>query len=148
MKLAQKSKLKIEEFFREYLSDEKFQLPEICFYAGRLTQVLTSVLNTDGITIGRRIFIFPGNFRFDENELLKLDPKLAVHEIAHVLQYQREGFGRFLWLYMKSFLLNLKPKKKWDLISRTEAYLDIPYEIEAREIASKFKNWSKNRKIK
>ncbi len=148
MKLAQKSQHKIEEFFREYLRDEKFQLPEIYFYAGSFTRFLTSFLNIDGITIGRRIFIFPGNFRRDENKFLKLDEKLAVHEIAHVLQYRREGFGRFLWLYLKSYVLNLKPKKKWDPISRTEAYLDIPFEIEARETASKFKTWSKNRKIK
>jgi Domain of unknown function (DUF4157) len=148
MKLAQKSKHKIEEFFREYLKDENFQLPEIYFYAGRFTRALTSFLNIDGITIGKRIFIFPDNFRFDENELLKLDGKLTVHEIAHVLQYRREGFWRFLWLYLKSYLLNLRKRKKWDLNARSEAYLNIPFEIEAREIASKFTIWSKIRKIK
>jgi Domain of unknown function (DUF4157) len=148
MKLAEKSHKKIEKFFREYLEDEKFNLPIIYFYGGKWTHYLTSAINTDGITIGKRIFIFPDNFWKSEGELLRLDEKLVVHEIAHVLQYKREGFIRFLWLYLKSYLSNLKSKEKFDLKSRTEAYLDIPYEIEARKIASKFMVWNENRKNK
>ena len=147
MKLADKSHRKIEEFFREYLADECFQLPEIYFYSGKFTRILTSVLQIEGITIGRRIYILPDNFRLTEKQFLILDEKLAVHEITHVLQYRREGFRRFLWLYLRSYFTNLKKKKKWDLSARAEAYLEIPYEIEARQIASKYVHWSKNRKL-
>ena len=147
MKLGAKSHRKIEEFFREYLGEKDFRLPEIYFYGGRFTKYLTSFLKIEGITIGKRIYIFPDNFWVSENQKLRLEEKLVVHEITHVLQYRREGFFRFLWLYLKSYLSNLKKKQKWDLMSRAEAYFEIPFEIEARKTASKFVLWSKKRKI-
>ncbi len=148
MKLAEKSHRKIEEFFREYLADERFCLPQICFYSGSFTRILTSLLDIGGITIGKRIYISPDKFRISEKQLLRINEELVVHEITHVLQYRREGFGRFLWLYLRSYITNLKKKSKYDLQARAEAYFDIPYEIEARKIASKFVIWSKKRKLK
>lgn len=147
MKLGAKSHRKIEEFFREYLRDENFTLPEIYFYGGKFTNLLTSALKIEGITIGKRIYIFPENFWLSENRLLRLDEELVVHEITHVLQYRREGFIKFLWLYFKCYLTNLREKKSFGLAARAEAYFEIPFEIEARETASKFAVWSKNRKI-
>jgi hypothetical protein len=146
MKLSENSRKKIEEFFREHLADESFRLPEIYFYGGKLTHLLTSGLKIEGITIGKRIYIFPGNFWKCENGKLRLDEKLVVHEITHVLQYRREGFFKFLWLYQQSYYANLKKKKTRDPFARSEAYFEIPFEIEARQIASKFAVWSKNRK--
>jgi hypothetical protein len=148
MKLSEKSRQKIEEFFREHLENEEFTLPEIRFYGGKFTHYLTSVLKIEGITIGRRVYIFPKNFWLSESQKLRLDEQLVVHEIAHVLQYERDGFVNFLRLYLKSYYTNLRKKKKWDLYARAEAYLEIPYEIEARQAASKFMAWSKNRKNK
>jgi len=148
MKLSEKSRKKIEDFFREYLENEEFNLPEIYFYGGKFTHYLTSALKIEGITIGRRIYIFPENFWLSENQKLRLDEELVVHEITHVLQYAREGVLRFLRLYLKSYYSNLRKKKKWDIYARAEAYLEIPYEIEARQAASRFAAWSKNRKNK
>jgi hypothetical protein len=148
MKLGEKSHKKIEEFFREHLRDENFNLPEIQFYGGKFTNFLTTRLKIEGITIGRRVYICPANFRHSETGKLRLDEELAVHEIAHVLQYRREGFFRFLWLYQKSYYANLRKQAKRDLYARAEAYLEIPFEIEARRIASKFADWSRNRKNK
>jgi hypothetical protein len=148
MKLAEKSHRKIEDFFREYLDDETFRLPEIFFYGGTFTHYLTSFLKIEGITIGRRIYIFPPNFWLSESRKLRLDEELVVHEIAHVLQYRREGFFWFLWLYLRSYWSNLRKKKSWDLAARAEAYFEIPFEVEARRTASNFTFWSKKRKIK
>lgn len=148
MKLGAKSHRKIEEFFREYLDEEDFRLPEIYFYGGKFTNYLTSFLKIEGITIGKRIYIFPENFWVSENQKLRLAEELVVHEITHVLQYRREGFFRFLWLYFKYYWLNLRKKNKWDLMVRAEAYFEIPFEIEARKTASKFVLWSVKRKIK
>ena len=147
MQLAAKSHKKVEEFFREYLADEDFELPEIYFYGGRFTHYLTSALKIEGITIGKRVYIFPDNFWVTEDQKLRLDERLVVHEITHVLQYQREGFFKFLGLYLKSYWSNLRRKKRWDPTARAEAYFEIPYEIEARQAASKFAAWSKKRKI-
>lgn len=148
MKLAEKSHQKIEEFFREYLAEESFRLPEIHFYGGKFTHYLTTALKIEGITIGKRIYIFPKNFWFSESRKLRLSEILVVHEVTHVLQYAREGFFKFLWLYVMSYYSNLRKKKKWDLTARSEAYFEIPFEIEARQAASKFAAWSKNRKIR
>jgi len=147
MKLGAKSHRKIEEFFREHLGEDDFRLPEIYFYGGKFTNYLTSLLKIEGITIGKRIYIFPDNFWVSENQKLRLSEELVVHEITHVLQYRREGFFRFLWLYFKCYWMNLRKKKKWDMRARAEAYFEIPFEIEARKTASKFVLWSKKRKI-
>lgn len=147
MKLSAKSHQKIEEFFREYLSDERFILPEIHFYGGKLSHLLTAALKIEGITLGKRIYIFPNNFWLSESRKLRLDEELAVHEITHVLQYRREGFFRFFRLYLKSYFANLRRKKRWDLYARAEAYFEIPFEIQARQAASKFAAWSKKRKF-
>jgi hypothetical protein len=42
----------------------------------------------------------------------------------------------------------LRKKKTRDLSARAEAYLEIPFEIEARQTASKFAAWSKKRKVR
>ncbi len=148
MKLSEKSHKKIEEFFREYLNNEDFRLPEIRFYGGKFTHYLTSVLKIEGLAVGRRIYIFPENFRVSENRRLWLDEELVVHEITHVLQYGREGFFRFLRLYVKSYYANLRKTERRDVSARTQAYLEIPFEIEARRTASSFAAWSKYRKLK
>jgi hypothetical protein len=148
MKLAETSRLKIEEFFREHLGDDQFRLPEIYFYGGRLTRALTGYLKIEGLTVGRRVFILPRNFWFCENRKRRLDEELVVHEIAHVLQYRREGFWPFLWKYLQSYRRNLKNKPNRDAHSKAQAYLEIPYEIEARKTAAKFVVWSRKRKEK
>jgi hypothetical protein len=148
MRLSEKSHRKIEEFFREYLADDGFRLPEIHFYGGRFARFLTSRLKIEGITIGKRIYILPDYFWVSENRKLRLDEELVVHEIAHVLQYRREGFFKFLWQYRKSYHANLRKKKRRDSYAKTEAYFEIPFEIEARQAASEFAAWSKKRKIK
>lgn len=148
MKLGEKSHRKIEDFFREFLGENDFNLPEIFFYGGKFTHHLTRIFGIEGITIGRRIYIFPENFRISKNNKTRLDEELAVHEITHVLQYKREGFVRFLRLYFGFYWKNLRAKKSWDSSSRADAYRQIPFEIEARQIASKFVIWSANRKLK
>ena len=150
MKLAVSSHQKLELFFREYLNDEKFNLPKIHFYAGNITQLLTKIINVQGITFGRRIFILRKFVALNQEKLLTLPQKLAVHEITHVIQYRREGFVRFFYKYLTNFWKTLRTKEKWDVISRHEAYLEIPFEVEAREVADKFVEWSrkfKSRKV-
>jgi hypothetical protein len=39
----------------------------------------------------------------------------------------------------------LRKKKDWNASSRHEAYLEIPFEKEAREIAAKFVEWNRNK---
>lgn len=145
MKLAESSHQKLETFFREYLNDESFRLPVIHFYIGNFTRIFTAIIKVHGITFGRRIYIMPSFVALNRFNHLKLPESLVAHEITHTLQYRREGFLMFFYKYLTSFWRNLRKRKSWDIVSRQKAYLEIPFEIEAREVAEKFVEW--NRKI-
>ncbi len=145
MKLAVASRLKFEAFFRELTGDERFQMPVVYFYAGKFSSLLSKALKVHGITIGKNIFVTP-KLVSAENNFPKIDVELAAHEIAHVLQFRREGFINFFRKYLSSYRRNLKNKKSWGAVSRHQAYLEIPFEIEAREIAAKFVEWNETRR--
>ncbi|MCY7376843.1 MAG: hypothetical protein LH472_12860 [Pyrinomonadaceae bacterium] len=145
MKLAAASHQKLEAFFREYLDDENFRLPVIYFYAGRFTGILTDLIGVHGITFGKRIFIKPRFVSLDKNNLPQLPADLTAHEIAHVLQYEREGFIKFFYKYLSDYRRNLRKFEKRDVYSRQQAYLEIPFEIEARCAAAQFVEWRKLR---
>lgn len=146
MNLAKDSHQRLEEFFREYFQDENLILPKIYFYGGNFTRFFTYFIKVHGITLGRRIFILPKLISINHAAEPRLSEKLAAHEITHTLQYQKYGFFGFFYNYFKSFLSNLRNKKKWDLMSRQEAYRDIPFEIQAREVADKFVEWNCNKR--
>ena len=148
MKLAESSHRKLEAFFREYLNDETFRLPQIYFYVGKCTNLLTAFISVHGITFGRRILITPRLLSFNQNNLLKLPDDLVAHEITHVLQYKREGFVKFFYKYLISFWRNLRKRGNWDAVSRQNAYLEIPFEVEARHVAAKFVEWNKFKRQK
>jgi hypothetical protein len=147
MKLAEDSQQKLQTFFREILSDENFRLPQINFYAGKFTRMFTLILQVHGITLGRHIFIKPNLITKDFENRRKLSLELVAHEIVHVLQYKKEGFIKFFYKYLTSYWRNLQTKKNWNADSRQEAYREIPFEREAREIAAKFVEWNRNKKF-
>lgn len=147
MKLAAASHQKLEEFFREYFQDENFRLPPIYFYGGGFTRFFTYFIKVHGITFGCRIFIMPALISANHKSEPRLSEKLAAHEITHSLQYRKHGFFGFFYNYLRSFIRNLRTKKKWDLDSRQEAYLEIPFEIEARDAAEKFVEWNTRKRL-
>lgn len=147
MKLADSSHQRLENFFREYLRDGNFKLPVIKLHVGKFAKILTRVISVHGITLGRHIFITPQLVSLNQKNFLKLPENLVAHEIAHTLQYEREGFLRFLYKYVSSYRRNLRQKKKWDSGSRHEAYLEIPFEIEARHAAAEFVEWRKRQQF-
>ena len=145
MKLSESSRKNLELFFQNHFNDKNFALPKINIYAGSLSHLLSLILQVDGITFGRHIFILPRYLSRNSKDKLKINVNLVAHEIAHTLQYKREGFFRFLFLYLKSYRKNLRKKKKWDSIAKFEAYFEIPFEIEARETAEMFQVWNEKR---
>ncbi len=86
----------------------------------------------------------PELISLNKNQQKRIPEDLAAHEIMHVIQYQREGFFKFLYIYLRDYWKNLKRREKWDFNSRRLAYLEIPFEIEAREAAQKFVEWKEN----
>ena len=70
------------------------------------------------ITFGKHIFYTETN----------PPPWLVRHEMKHVEQYQKHGFMGFLFIYINDYL-----KGRLQGLSDYDAYLNIPFEIEARE---------------
>lgn len=147
MKLARDSSVQFEMFFRQILRDENFRLPQIYFYGGAFSKLLTKSLKIHGITVGRNIFVAPKVVSIDRS-ISKIDGELAAHEIAHVLQYRREGFIKFFYVYLSSYWRNLKGKNIRNAAARHRAYLEIPFEIEARALAAEFVEWNERKRIR
>jgi hypothetical protein len=94
-----------------------------------LPDVVTRAMPTlGGITIGHRIVIRPGVFEGDRAVLLDL----LAHEMVHVAQWRRLGPAGFLVRYVTDYL-----RLRAGGSGHTEAYLRIPAEEEAREVASR-----------
>jgi hypothetical protein len=79
-----------------------------------------------GITLGSRVYI--RREFFSDNGDIPLD--LVAHEVAHVVQFLRDGTVPFLWRYVRDYALGLSKG-----LGDRSAYLAIPYEIEARYVA-------------
>lgn len=148
MLLAKSSHETFEEFYRELFNEQSRSLPQIKIYARRGAGLFTKLFNINGITFGRRIFIRPQLITVSDDALLCAPKALIAHELAHVLQYQRLGFFRFFYTYLKGYWQALRKKEKWDANARLEAYLEIPHEIEARRFAADFLVWLENRQKK
>ena len=76
----------------------------------------------------RKIYLAPGAYQIDSIEGLGL----LAHEIAHCRQYREHGTWRFRALYLMTYFWNRLRR-----MSRMEAYLNIPFEIEARAVEAK-----------
>lgn len=148
MFLAKDSSQKFEEFCREFFQDESFCVPPIKIYARRGAGLITKVLKINGITFGRRILISPKLTTRSDDLRLRAPKALIAHELAHVLQYQKLGFFRFFYTYLNDYWQALKKKGRWDSAARTEAYLEISHEVEARQFADDFLKWAENRHFK
>lgn len=147
MKIAADSIQILEEFFRDYFDDQSFVLPKIRIYSGKFTNLFTKLIGVHGITFGYRIFILPELVSRDRDSGPGLSGNLAAHEITHSLQYREHGFFGFFYRYLGSYFRNLRGREKWDLETRQKCYFEIPFEIEAREVAERFCEWnSENRK--
>ena len=141
MRLADSSRKTIEDFYKFYLRDAHFRLPEMRFYAGGLTGIFTSLMRIHGITIGGKIFIAPELLFINSNGQKSMPDDLTVHEIMHVLQYRKKGFWHFLFDYFREYALNLRSEKSFGGRARNSAYFNIPDEREARDAAACFLNW-------
>ena len=79
-----------------------------------------------GITLGDDVFV-RSEF-FDHEDTIPM--RLLAHEVAHVAQFERDGFlgflMRYVWDYAKGIARGLGDRR---------AYLEISYEREARRVA-------------
>jgi hypothetical protein len=81
------------------------------------------------MTLGNTVYIHPG--------VLSGPPKplglLVIHELVHVRQWRKRGVLPFLGSYLSDYVKGRRQK-----LGHRGAYRDIAFEVEAREIASRF----------
>jgi Domain of unknown function (DUF4157) len=102
-----------------------FDLDRICIFENIPWYVAGK---PQGYTDRYNIYFTSGAYRIDSIEGLAL----IAHEIAHCLQYREHGTWRFRALYLGAYF-----KNRLRGMSQREAYLNIPFETEAREIEAK-----------
>lgn len=115
------------------------RLPALREIRGLRSLVAYVALRTraSGITLGDRIFFRRDCFGEDGRPSLQL----LAHELAHVVQFRRDGTSRFLATYLLEYARNLGRG-----LAERDAYLAIPYEEEARAVeavlrAQTSENW-------
>lgn len=79
------------------------------------------------ITLGSKVFI--RREFFDDDGQVPLD--LVAHEVAHVVQFARDGLLRFFYYYLRDYMGGL-----FRGLGDSAAYRAIPYEVEARRVAA------------
>lgn len=149
MLLAAHTELHLQEFFRCFMDDATLRLPRVRVHKNALASFVTGRLRIAGITIGRRILLAPSQIEArvensNECEMRRefvVSEELLVHEMMHVLQFERDGFAGFVWRYVGDYLRTLWREKRCDAATRMTAYLAIPAECEARAAASEYARW-------
>lgn len=104
--------------------DHYDHIPREVATSARLYRVRGLARGANGMTLGRHILLRRGH---------EGDRHLVAHELVHVHQYADRGWSRFLSRYLLDYLRNLAR-----LRSHRQAYLAIPAEQEARDIAERW----------
>ncbi|HKS26612.1 MAG TPA: DUF4157 domain-containing protein [Pyrinomonadaceae bacterium] len=134
MKLAAPSHEHLENFLREFYQDSTLRLPIIRFHGGALARLVTRALRIGAITFGRHVLISPELIKTDSSGRRSAPGWLVAHEAVHVLQYEREGYARFLMHYLMGYWRALRESGKWGREARMNAYLSIAEERAAQEV--------------
>ena len=92
----------------------------------RVVQVPVLPPGASGMTIGRFVFLRSDTDRSGRRELL-------AHELVHVRQYHEHGTIGFLRHYLGQYASSLRRHRR-----HRRAYLEMPFEIEARAEARRW----------
>jgi Domain of unknown function (DUF4157) len=99
-----------------------FDLEELCIFEGIPWYVLS---RPEGYADRNNIYLLPGLYQVGSIDGLAL----LAHEIEHCRQYRELGTWHFRARYLSAYF-----KNRLRGMSRRDAYLNISFEIEAREI--------------
>ena len=98
---------------------------------GPIARTLTRMLAAEAVTLGTSVFL-SGTAAREIAAKTEAGRRLLRHELAHVSQFAADGAARFLWRYAVSYARGRRLG-----LSHSAAYLEIPYEREAREAEQK-----------
>ncbi len=116
VKLPEEVAQLLAPFFPDY------DLSLVCVHEGIPRYV---VGNPVGYADRHNVYFAPGSYRVDTIQGLAL----IAHEVAHCRQYHQHGVWRFRARYLAAYFNN-----RWRGMDHLQAYRNIPFEIEAREV--------------
>ncbi|MEO6724356.1 MAG: DUF4157 domain-containing protein [Blastocatellia bacterium] len=122
-RLGEPLPLEVQQLFAPFFPG--FDLNRIRIFEGIPRYVIAKPI---GYADRNRIYLADGYYRVDTAEGLAL----IAHEITHCRQYQKHGAWRFRVKYLAAYFKNRRSGMPHD-----QAYLKIPFEIEAREVERK-----------
>jgi hypothetical protein len=93
----------------------------------RVVQVPVLPPGAAGMTLGRFVFVRSDTDRSGRRELL-------AHELVHVRQFEEHGTVGFLRHYLGQYASSLRTHRR-----HRRAYLEMPFEIEARTEARRWR---------
>lgn len=94
----------------------------------RVVQVPVLPPGAAGMTLGRFVFLRSDSDRSGRRELL-------AHELVHVRQFDEHGTVGFLRHYLAQYATSLRTHRR-----HRRAYLEMPFEIEARDEARRWRD--------
>jgi hypothetical protein len=139
MKLSGESREQIESFLREKFGDDALCLPPTSIYVGWFARSLMRMLGMGAITFGRRVFVARSLVGRNGEGEVNVPGWLLVHEMVHVMQYEKKGFVRFFYSYLNGYWRALREGGSWDKAGRMRAYFAIAEEREAREVEDAYR---------
>ena len=141
MRLTPEAHDNLQEFFRVHYDDAGLVLPEIDWQKGTAAQGVTRGFRITAMTLGRRVLLDAKALRCDTDGRWWIKSRLAAHEATHVLQYQRQGWGGFLFRYLSEYAQTMQQAARWDSQSHATAYNALSAEREARELEAAYRLW-------
>ncbi|HEV2799229.1 MAG TPA: DUF4157 domain-containing protein [Pyrinomonadaceae bacterium] len=141
MRLAEESRVRLEQFFRSYERDEALHLPSLKIHAGFWSQSMTRALRVAALTLGRHVFVAREVVWRDAHGRQTIKGWLLAHETAHVRQFQRVGCVPFLYAYAREYLRLLVRGGRFDARARMKAYEQLSWEREARAAEAAYLEW-------
>ena len=141
MRLTPESHKRLQQFFRQHYGDAELVLPLIEWDVSAAARLAVRTSGVTAMTLGTRILFDPKALREDADGRFWIRNRLAAHEATHVLQYQRMGWGRFMWNYLGDYAGQMQQAAKWNAHAHFRAYEAINAEREAQTTEDAYALW-------
>ena len=142
MRLTVASHEHLQKFFRVHYRDAGLALPLIEWDLGAGAQMVTRAGAITAMTLGKRVLTARHALRQDAAGRWWIKGRLAAHEATHVLQYQKQGWGRFLWNYLGDYAGAMQEAARWNAAAHFRSYQAINAEREAQAAEDAYALWS------
>lgn len=141
MRLAAESHARLQDFFRQHYDQASLSLPVINWRRDALAHGVTRLNRITAITLGRTVLVTPEAIWQDTNGSWRTSSRLAAHEATHVLQYEKQGWGRFLYGYVSEYAAAMRQATQWNKATHFQSYANLSAEREAQELEYAYYAW-------